>query len=158
VRAPPARIRRARNDNKGLGAIFCNFREMVSYAECVLSIHCWILPVFQRPGGCAEKVAGGRFVCRRRDKGRPFPGANRGFSIACGAISGRTKGGAGSRAGFITGARQRDDAFDRLKARPGHRGQRRGQSPAEAAERLGEEFRVRQGFDGIGHPIFSTAA
>jgi hypothetical protein len=112
----------------------------------------------KRHGGCAAKVAGGSFVSRRRDKGPSFPGANRGFSIACGAISGRTKGRSGRRTGFITGATQRDDAFDRLKARPAHRGQGGGQSPAEAAERLGEEFRVRRGFDGIGQLIFSAAA
>jgi hypothetical protein len=139
-----------------LGAIFCNFREMVTHAERVLSIHCRILPVFQLHRGCAAKVAGGRFVSRRRDKGPPFPGANRGFSIACGAMSGRTKGGAGSRAGFITGATQRDDAFNRLRVRPGHRGQGGGQSAAEAAERLREEFRVRRGFNGIGHLSAAT--
>ena len=50
-RGPPCRIRCARNDNKGLGAIFCNFRKryLCFYSQCRL------LPVTRRKGpGCGQ--------------------------------------------------------------------------------------------------------
>jgi len=72
-------------------------------------------------------------------------------------VSGRVNGGAGSASGFVAGAARRSLTTHsiRLKVRPRHGGEGGGKR-LQTAQRAGEDFRGRRGFDGTRQRMIST--
>jgi hypothetical protein len=78
------------------------------------------------------------------EKGPPFPGANQGFSTACGAITGR-QGASEARAAFERA--RYNDLSDRLKLRPGQLGE--SSVASRQLDGLAKDFRGRRGCLGV---------